>query len=324
MSRNRFYRYNPTTDTYERVYPSRRQRLLGMARNLLEGIAIGAVILLVVYAFVDLPKEKRLRTENEHLHAELANINSRLDRALDVMDLLADRDNNFYRVIMQLDPLTAQRRVAAMADNDTATSALSLTDRQLVNSVTKRLSLFERLVVAQSQSFDTIARAISQSDHRLAHIPSIQPISERDMTQMASGYGYRIDPIYGTAKHHDGMDFASPIGTPVYATADGTVSDAGRSNSGYGNLIEISHGYNFETRYAHLSKILVRKGQKVTRGELIGLVGSTGKSTGAHLHYEVRYKGAPQNPVNFYFQDLTPEEYSQMVEESENDGHVMD
>ena len=143
------------------------------------------------------------------------------------------------------------------------------------------------------------------------------------MKQMASGYGYRLDPIYGTSKFHEGLDFAADKGTPVYATADGTVVMAGWQ-SGYGNLVEISHGYNYVTRYAHLSKIIATEGEKVKRGDLIGEVGNTGKSTGNHLHYEVRYNGAPQNPINYYFMDITPEEYDELLRSAENAGHVMD
>jgi murein DD-endopeptidase MepM/ murein hydrolase activator NlpD len=140
---------------------------------------------------------------------------------------------------------------------------------------------------------------------------------------MASGYGYRVDPVYGTTKFHEGMDFSAPQGTPVYATGDGTVIHSSWE-SAYGNLIEINHGYNYVTRYAHLSEILVRNGQTVKRGDLIGKVGNTGKSTGPHLHYEVRLRGEPQNPVNYYFFDLTPAQYDEMIRLAENAGHVMD
>ena len=156
----------------------------------------------------------------------------------------------------------------------------------------------------------------------MAHIPSIIPIDVKDYT-MSSGYGYRRDPVYGSTKFHAGLDFAEKNGIPVYATGDGTVTVAERK-SGYGNCIDIDHGYNYLTRYAHLSEILVSPGQSVKRGDYIGKVGSTGKSTGPHLHYEVRFKDEPQNPVNYYFMDLTPEQYAEMVREAENAGHVMD
>ena len=155
------------------------------------------------------------------------------------------------------------------------------------------------------------------------HIPSIMPVAESSLRKMASGYGYRVDPVYGSGKFHEGMDFSAPIGIPVYATGDGKVTDAGW-NQGYGNSIDINHGYDYLTRYAHLSKIMVKKGQDIKRGDLIGLVGNTGKSTGPHLHYEVRFKGTPQNPVRFYFQDLTPEQYNDLIHEAENASHVMD
>lgn len=323
MSKKIYYRYNPTTESYERVYPSRRRRMLGIARNLAEGIAVGALIFIAIYIFIDLPKEKELKARNIELHDEILNLEERLDRSILVMNDLCERDNNFYRVIMQMDPLTTSSRLSSLEPSDDTLRLASISDRLLVNSVTTKLEMFERQVYTQSQSFNQIAKTINSSADRLAHIPSIQPISEKDMTQMASGYGYRVDPIYGTTKHHDGMDFASPIGTPVYATGDGTVTRA-EWGGAYGNLVEISHGYNYTTRYAHLSQIKVSAGQKVKRGDLLGLVGTTGKSTGPHLHYEVRFKGTPQNPVNYYFQDLTPEEYALMVDEAENAGHVMD
>lgn len=322
MRKKVYYRYNPTTESYERVYPSRGERLWGLTRHILQGIAIGAAILVLLYICIDLPKEKALRKENEALRNKVEHLDSRLNTAINVMDNLAERDNNLYRVIMQIDPLTARQRFAGLSRLSSADIS-TLPDNEKLAEVTRKLELLERQVYVQSQSYDRLAEAINQNSDRIAHIPSIQPVSEEDMTQMASGYGWRVDPIYGTSKHHDGMDFAAPNGTSVYATGDGTVIEAGW-NSGYGNTIDINHGYGYTTRFAHLSEILVKPGQKVKRGDLIGKVGNTGKSTGSHLHYEVRLKGVPQNPVNYYFQDLTPEEYARMVDDSENAGHVMD
>lgn len=323
MRKKVYYRYNPTTENFERVYPTRGQRYWTAARHVVEGVAVGAAIIIALYSLIDLPKEKMLRAENRRLREELTVMDQRLTEVSAVMTDMADRDNNLYRVIMQIDPMTATQRLGGIELFATQAPVSNLNDRELVNRVSSKLNLFERQVYAQSTSFDQLADAISRDKDRIAHIPSIQPVSEKDMTQMASGYGYRIDPIYGTSKHHDGMDFASPTGTPVYATGDAVVTDASW-NTGYGNMVELDHGYNYTTRYAHLSKILVGRGQHVSRGDLIGLVGSTGKSTGSHLHYEVRFKGVPQNPVNFYFGDLTPEEYAEMVEVAENAGHVMD
>ncbi len=323
MSKKVFYRLNPVTEEFERVYPSRRQRIWVSCRHIIEGIAVAAVLFQFLYAIVDLPKEKILRSKNRELEEQLRMLDSRLDDAVEVMNDLATRDNNLYRAIMQIDPLTPANRYNNIDATPDSAFVSVASDKALVTSLTAKLNLLERQVAVQSLSFSELAQALSNDKERLQHIPSIQPISEKDMTQMASGYGWRIDPVYGTSKHHDGMDFASPTGTPVYATGDGTVKRA-EWHSSYGNCVDIDHGYNYVTRYAHLSKMLVTPGQKVHRGDLIGKVGSTGKSTGSHLHYEVRLKDVPQNPVNYYFQDLTPEEYAIMVEQAENAGHVMD
>jgi murein DD-endopeptidase MepM/ murein hydrolase activator NlpD len=196
-------------------------------------------------------------------------------------------------------------------------------DAELLRNVNNKLDMLERLIYSQIKSYDYLRDQAAMLDQRVAHIPAIQPVSEKHLRVMASGYGYRVDPVYGTTKFHEGMDFSAPQGTPVYATGDGTVIHSSWE-SAYGNLIEINHGYNYVTRYAHLSEILVRNGQTVKRGDLIGKVGNTGKSTGPHLHYEVRLRGEPQNPVNYYFFDLTPAQYDEMIRLAENAGHVMD
>lgn len=327
VSKKVFYRLNPVTEEFERVYPTRRERILIKIKNIALGVSVAAAILILLYILFDLPKEKQLRHQNRLLQEQVENLDNRLDKAINVMSDLADRDNNMYRAIMQIDPLTPSTRYAGLYQlNDSARSSdfsQLLDDKELVASVTSKLNLFERQVAVQSISFSQLAQALSTNKERLSHIPSIRPIEEKDMTQMASGYGWRRDPIYGTSKHHDGMDFSSPTGTNVYATGDGTVTKAAYDGA-YGNCIDIAHGYNYLTRYAHLSQILVAPGQKVSRGDLIGKVGSTGKSTGSHLHYEVRFKNTPQNPVNYYFADLTPEQYTIMVQQAENAGHVMD
>lgn len=323
MRKKVYYKYNPSTEEYERVYPSKAKRVWSITARVAEIAAVTAALCAILYIYVDLPKERRLLEENQKLLARIEAIDLRLNLAIGVMDDLAERDNNFYRVIMQMDPLTPSQRFAGLSVIPAADTLAGASDRQLIASLNHKLQLFERQIAAQSLSYDAVAEALGQSADRLSHIPSIQPISEKDMSQMASGYGYRVDPVYGTRKHHDGMDFASPIGTQVYATGDGTVIEAERHGA-YGNLIIIDNGYNYTTRFAHLSEILVRKGQRVKRGELIGKVGNTGKSTGPHLHYEVRFKDEPQNPVNFYFQDLTPQQYADMIQQAENAGHVMD
>ncbi|MCH5225189.1 MAG: M23 family metallopeptidase [Muribaculaceae bacterium] len=240
----------------------------------------------------------------------------------EVVDKLEERDDNFYRVMMQLDPLTDPQRWNGQ-DRENSFSQLSkLSDARLVERLSNRMNLLEKKIYSQLQSFEQLQEALGKNQERLAHIPSVLPINIADYT-MSSGYGYRVDPIYGASKFHEGLDFAAAKGTDVFATGDGIVTLASRE-AGYGNCIDIDHGYNYLTRYAHLSEILVKPGESVKRGQLIGKVGSTGKSTGPHLHYEVRFKDIPQNPVNYYYMDLSPEEYYEMIRIAENAGHVMD
>lgn len=319
MSKKVYYRYNEQTRSYERVYPSRRSRWLATVGHVLLSLLLGTGVFMIFDGVIDLPKERMLRAENRRLKEDMELLNARMDRAQAVMSDLADRDNNFYRVMMQADRISDAKRYAGLERS----SLRSLSDNSLASTLNEKMNLLEREIVVQSQSFDELRKlALTRAD-RLSHIPAIQPVNEANLKQMASGYGLRVDPIYGTVKMHEGMDFACDIGTPVYATGDGTVAAAGW-HSGYGNRIEINHGFGYTTRYAHLSKIAVRAGQSVKRGDLIGYSGNTGKSTGPHVHYEVRLKDVPQNPVNYYFYDLTPEEYAAMIEHAENAGHVMD
>jgi len=322
MAKNIYYRYNPDTDNFERVYPTLKSRMAGAGKLLGMATLVGVAIFLIVFYGFDSPTEANLRTENAELRSQYAVLSRRLDNSLKVMAQIQNRDENFYRVMMQMDPMSRSQRLAGL-DNESRYKKLGrLSDAALVTNLSRRLDLFDRQLYAQSQSFDQLrVTAINQKD-KLAHIPSILPINIVDYT-MSSGYGYRRDPVYGSSKFHEGLDFAASIGTPVFATADGIVTCAER-RGGYGNCIDISHGYNYLTRFGHLSKILVEEGQKVKRGEMIGKVGSTGKSTGPHLHYEVRFKDEPQNPVNYYFMDLTPDQYAEMIRLAEDAGHVMD
>lgn len=323
MSGKTFYRYNEASGQYERVYPSAKRRA---AVQLQQFGWIAAVVIALVgllYSVIEFPRERTLRQQNERLTAHLQVLNRQADEALAVMDELAERDNNFYRVMMQAEPLGRTRRLAGLERQRAFDSLDSLSDNRLVHTVENKLDQLDRMIFAQIESFDYLASESSNQKDRLAHLPAIQPVPEKFLRTMASGYGVRVDPIYGTTKFHEGMDFSAPVGTPVYATADGTVVSA-KWEGAYGNMVELKHGYNYTTRYAHLSKLLVRPGQTVHRGDLIGEVGNTGKSTGPHLHYEVRYRGAPQNPVNYYFFDLSPEQYEEIIQLAENAGRVMD
>lgn len=322
MKRRIFYIYSPETDNFERFFPSGGERLWKATKFVLLSIAMGFIIFLLYLHLFDSPTEKALRKENSQLKSRYNVINRRLDNSLKVMEDIRNRDDNFYRVMLQLDPMSLGQRYAGLDNERRYKEIENMPDADIVKLLTQRLDLFERQLYAQSLSFDQLRGSAIEQKDKLAHIPSVLPIDVKDYT-VASGYGYRNDPIYGTTKFHEGLDFAAQIGTPVFATADGVVEDAGWKG-GYGQCIDLSHGYNYITRYGHLSEILVEPGKTVKRGELIGKVGSTGKSTGPHLHYEVRFKDEPQNPVNYYFMDLSPEEYSDMIRLADNAGHVMD
>ena len=319
MSKNIYYKYNPETDNFERVYPSLRMRLASWGRLWSMAVVLAAVLFFVVFYCFDSPTEENLRAENAELKAQYGILNRRLDNTLKVMDRIKDRDDNFYRVMMQMDPMSPLQRHSGLDNEARYRELQQLSDAGLVTYLTQRM---DRQLFAQVQSFDQLRDAVGKQKDKLSHIPSVLPIKVEDYT-MSSGYGYRRDPIYGSSKFHEGLDFSASIGTPVYATADGEITVAKRE-AGYGNCIDIDHGYNYLTRYAHLSEILVKEGSQVKRGQMIGKVGSTGKSTGPHLHYEVRFKGEAQNPVNYYFMDLTPEEYVEMIQMADNAGHVMD
>lgn len=317
-----FYRYNPDTDNFERHYPTLKTRLASLGKYLAVGGVIGISLYAILYFVFDTPTEQNLKEENNKLKSQYAILEKRLDNSIKVMEDIRNRDDNFYRVMMQMDPLSSKERFSGL-ENDTRLEDLGhLNDAELVGRMNRSMDLLERQIYSQSVSFDQLREAAGEQKEKIASIPSVMPINIQDYT-ISSGYGYRRDPVYGTAKFHEGLDFAAATGTPVFATADAIVEVADRKDS-YGNCIDLNHGYNYMTRYAHLSQILVKPGQHVKRGEMIGKVGSTGKSTGSHLHYEVRFKGEPQNPVHYYFMDLTPQQYVDMIQLAENSGHVMD
>lgn len=318
-----YYIYNPKTRTYDRVYPTVRQRALSYLRRLFVGMGFGAgsfILLLVIFGS---PSEKDLRTENSRLASQYDILSSRLDEAEEVMSRLQQRDDNLYRVIMQADPLPEELRTATYRNTNRYEDLMDMANSELVISTTRKMDLLARQIYIQSKSFDEVVKLCRQHDKMLASIPAIQPVANKDLKQTASGYGTRIDPIYKTIKFHAGMDFSANVGTPVYVTGNGKVKQAGWDGL-YGNCIVVDHGFGYVTRYAHLNKIKVKAGQEVVRGEVIGEVGSTGKSTGPHLHYEVHVKGQVVNPVNYYFMDLSADDYDRMVEIAANHGKVFD
>lgn len=322
MAKNVLYRYNPETDNFERIYPSLKSRLVSFCKvgGIAAGLAVG-IFILIFYCF-DSPTEENLRKENSRLRLQYRILDKRLENSLKVIQRIQDRDDNFYRVMMQMEPLSAHQRYAGLDNEGRYKELEDMTDADLIKRMARNIDILERQVSAQVTSFDQLRENLGMQQERLQHTPSILPV-KLSRSNLASGYGYRLDPVNGAAKFHEGLDFAAPEGSPVYATADGVVKVAERT-MGYGNSIDIDHGFNYTSRYAHLSEMTVAQGEEVRRGQLIGRVGSTGKSTTPHLHYEVRFKDDPMNPVNYFFNELSAEDYVEMLQMAENAGHVMD
>ena len=281
----------------------------------MSSIIIASIMTFLVFSFVDSPKEKKLKREIKNLELQYINIFESLHTAELVLDDLQKRDDNIYRMIFGIEPIDESIRKAGFGGANRYEDYQGYNYSELIIRAKKNIDKLNKQLFIQSKSFDDVIILGKNKAKMLASIPAIQPISNKDLKRMASGYGMRIDPIYKTKKFHYGMDFSAPIGTPIYATGDGTVEKIkkSRSKKDYGNYILINHGYDYQSFYAHLDKVIVSKGKKVKRGDLIGYVGNTGKSTAPHLHYEVRYKKKKINPVNFYHSDLTPEEYQQML-----------
>ena len=316
-------KYNKDKGRYERQKPSAWRHLFSVVRHLLSGTIIGALLLYAFIFWVGSPSQWRLEKEHAELQQRYKFLNQRLNNALEVLEDIGQRDDNLYRVILQGDPIGEENRNALLKNNQRYDSILSLKDAELVLSVYQKMDVVERQIYLQSKSFDEIADLCRNQEDRLKHVPAIQPVKDKDLKHVASGFGWRVDPVYNLQKFHEGMDFSAEKGTDVFATGDGKVISA-KWDQGYGQCIVIDHGYGYTTHYAHLSKIIARTGRVVKRGEKIGEVGNTGKSTGPHLHYEVHLRGVVQNPAHYYFMDLTPEQYEELLQRLDNVGQVMD
>ncbi|WKZ66062.1 MAG: M23 family metallopeptidase [Flavobacteriales bacterium] len=318
------YRFNPKTLNFERIRLSTWQKVRRTALLLLPGVAVGLLGIFLVYQFVDSPKEAELRRENKQLLVQYELLNKQLAELEGVMADVRRRDDNIYRVIFEADPVPESMRQAGVGGINRYRELAGYASSDLVMDTRKRLDLLARQLVVQSVSLDEVAELVLRKQEMLASIPAIQPIPNEDLTQTAGGFGWRIHPIHKIQKFHAGMDFTAKLGTPIHTTGDGKVVYADYGTNGYGMHVVIDHGFDYQTLYAHLSRIEVRVGQRVKRGDVIGLVGNTGLSVGPHLHYEVHKGGQPVDPANYYFNDLSPEEYARLVELSRSAGQALD
>ena len=290
---------------------------------ILAGIVIGILFLYLFLTFFPSPREKQLLRERASLESQLEVLNSQVDQMQVVMTDLQQRDDNLYRVLFGAEPIPLSVRQGAQRKIDYYEQLAQMTNSELAADLSLKVDLLEKEIYVQAKSYDEVAQMAKEQEIRMENIPAIQPVMNKDLKRVASGYGMRIDPVYHVRKFHQGMDFTAPTGTEVFATGNAKVDFAGWKQ-GYGNTVILDHGYGYKTLYAHLYKILVRKGQKVRRSDIIALVGNTGKSTGPHLHYEVRLNNKPVDPRNYYFYDLSPEEYDQMIQLSNNFGQMLD
>jgi murein DD-endopeptidase MepM/ murein hydrolase activator NlpD len=313
MAKVKYY-YDPKTLSYRKIEKNAAYRLRNGLIYIASVILAAFVLILLADSFIDSPKEKRLLRELENMEIQFSILNERMDQVSTVISDLQERDDNIYRVIFEAEPLPASVREAGFGGANRYAKLEGFENSELIKSTSKRLDKLTKEVYVQSKSFDDIVEMAKDKKELLASIPAIQPVANENLRRMASGYGWRLDPFTKAPKMHFGMDFSAEIGTPIYATGNGEVIRADSKSSGFGNHIRIDHGYGYITIYAHLNDYNVSVGQKVKRGDLIGFVGNSGRSRGPHLHYEVHLNGERLNPVNFYYGELSAEEFNTIIE----------
>jgi len=313
MAKAKYY-FNTHSLKYEKVIVPFRKKFLRVLGWLATALVFSSIIIALAYQFLDSPKEKQLKREIGVMSLQYEILQQRMSMMEKVMKDLQQNDDNIYRVIFEADPIPQSVRQAGYGGVERYRTLKGYDNSSLIIETTQQLDNLMRQAYIQSKSFDEVFEMAKNKKELLASIPGIQPISNKDLTRIASGFGYRIHPIYKTSKLHTGIDFSAPSGTEIYATGNGVVEKVEREGRGYGNNVMINHGFGYETLYAHMSRIIVKPGQKVIRGQVIGFVGSTGSSTGPHCHYEVIRSGNKINPINYFFNDLSPEQYEQVLE----------
>lgn len=309
----KIYRFNEENLQYELIKPTFKTRLLKVVSIIFSGLFFASIVIIVAYNLFSSPKELIQQREIDQYKLQVSIINDRLDRLDNVAQDLQERDDNIYRVIFEAEPIPDDVRKVGIGGTDRYSKLKGFKNSALIINTAKRTDELSNKLYVQSKSFDDVFEMARNKEKMMACIPAIQPISDKYKRRISAFYGYRIHPIYKTKIFHEGIDFSAPTGTDIYAAGDGVVVQNTRSNYGYGNILKIDHGYGYMTVYAHLHKNLVRKGQKVKRGQIIGTVGSTGLSTGPHLHYEVRKNDRRVNPIYFFFNDLNVEDYDEII-----------
>ncbi|MGB1635656.1 MAG: M23 family metallopeptidase [Flavobacteriales bacterium] len=317
-------RFNPNTLRVEQVPLTRKEILRSVALRVVWVGAIGASSVWLFDQVFQSPADRSRDREIAFLERQLQDMRSEVETMEAALSSMAIRDDAVYRTLLGVQPVPDHLRNPGVGGTDRYADVRGHVHSEEVADLKGRIAALQRSMVTQSKSLDEVTTMALESEDRLESIPAIQPIRNDDLNRMAGGWGYRIHPIYKVRKFHYGMDFSAPEGTEIFATGDGVVVKVKRLYNGYGRHVVIRHGFGYETLYAHMSKSIVRKGDRVKRGQVIGLVGSTGTSTSAHLHYEVHKDGVKVNPAHYYFNDLTPAEYEAMLEASEVETQSLD
>lgn len=320
------FKYNPETLSYEKVEIGWGERLVKVSLVVAPAIVLALVfqIILLSSGWVQSTREKELERDNAFLNAQLDVMRKDVSTAIAVLNDISKRDNEIYRSVFNAERFPSDLREMGTGGSDEYEQLTGYQSSQKVIENTKKIKELEGKLYAQSISFDEVISLAREKEDMLASIPAIQPVSNEDLTRIASGFGFRIDPIYKTKKMHTGLDFTADTGTPVYATGNGTVVKCEVKRWGYGQSVIIDHGFGYRTRYAHLSEFKCKPGDKIVRGQVIGLVGSTGKSTAPHLHYEVEKNGQKINPIHFFHSDISPEEYERLIDMASNANQSFD
>jgi murein DD-endopeptidase MepM/ murein hydrolase activator NlpD len=318
------YYYNTNTLRYEKLEVPLRVKLLRIFGFIAAAFVTASLISYFAFQFVGSPNEKILRAQNERLRDRYSDLSEKLSVLEQQMKELEKRDNNVYRSIFEANPIPDSARAKMMENQLELATVESMENNELFTSLIKSMDNLSSRMQVQNKSYAEVDELLKTKEKLLSHTPAIQPVSNKELTRIASGFGYRIDPIYKTTKMHAGIDFTAPQGTPIYATADGTVRIAGNTANGYGNHVIINHGYGYETLYGHMVRVKARPGQAVKRGEIIGWVGSTGKSTGPHCHYEVHKGGNKIDPVYFFYNDLSPDQFDRLLKQAAASNQSLD
>ena len=319
------YRLNPHTLKYEKVFVSLRDRVRRISFSVLFGVVLGVVLVFVGLQFFEPPSERGLRRELAQYKQQYEQILPRVERAEKVLEDLEERDNVLYRTIFECDPVSDAERRSGIGGVERYASLDGYDNSELIKLTTRRVDELTKRLYVESKSLDEIYAIARQKTERMASMPAIMPIA-KDKCKVVSGFGYRFHPLLKYRRPHTGIDLAAQTGTPIYATGDGVVRVSERNPegySGYGVVVEIDHGFGFHTLYAHMSTTTVKSGQTVKRGEQVGTVGSTGMSSGAHLHYEVILNGKKVDPVYYFFNDLSPQEYDAVIEQARQENQCM-